>query len=124
MSHDHLQTSRNSVEKEKDKELSRRSFLVGGAAITASSIALGAMNQAEAVDKTKSTRAKSMLVKNALVLVTMDKDRREIGGGGMYIEEGVIKQVDTTDNLPKSADVVLDMKGHLVLPGLERMQNR
>ena len=58
-----------------------------------------------------------MLVKNASVLVTMDKGRREIADGGMYIEDGVIKQVDNTDKLPSTAEVVLDMKGHVVLPG-------
>ncbi|MFN8655885.1 MAG: 8-oxoguanine deaminase [Candidatus Obscuribacterales bacterium] len=61
---------------------------------------------------------KTMLVKNAAILVTMDKTRREIKDGGMFIEGGVIKQVDTTDKLPQTADTVIDMKGQLVLPGL------
>lgn len=63
-------------------------------------------------------RPKSILVKNAAILVTMDKDRREIKNGGMYIEEGEIKQVGNSDNLPQSAELILDMKGKLVLPGL------
>ena len=107
----------NLEDKEKDEGLTRRSFLAG-AAVTASVIALGTSTGAVAADKKVSGRPKSMLVKNALVLVTMDKDRREIKGGGIYIEDGVIKQVDSTDNLPKTAEVVLDMKGQLVLPGL------
>ena len=63
-------------------------------------------------------RPKSMLVKNAAILVTMDKERREIKDGGMYIEDGEIKLVDRSDKLPQSAELILDMKGRLVLPGL------
>ncbi len=63
-------------------------------------------------------RPQSMLVKNAAILVSMDKDRREINNGGMYIEDGEIKQVDSSDKLPRSAELILDMQGHLVLPGL------
>lgn len=59
-----------------------------------------------------------MLVKNASILVTMDKERREIKNGGMYIENGEIKQVGSTDQLPQSAELTLDMKGRMVLPGL------
>jgi len=97
--------------------LSRRSFLAGAAA-TASTLALGQEARAKSSTSSGSRRAKSMLVKNALVLVTMDKNRREIKDGGMYIEDGLIKQVDSSDKLPKSAEVELDMKGQLVLPGL------
>jgi cytosine/adenosine deaminase-related metal-dependent hydrolase len=97
--------------------LTRRTFLAG-AAITASAIALGTTTQVKAADKKVSGRPKSMLVKNAAVLVTMDKTRREIKDGGLYIEDGVIKQVESSDKLPKTAEVVLDMKGQLVLPGL------
>jgi 8-oxoguanine deaminase len=63
-------------------------------------------------------RSKSMLIKNAAILVTMDKERREINNGGMYIEDGEIKQVDSSDRLPQFAELILDMKGRLVLPGL------
>lgn len=63
-------------------------------------------------------RPKSMLVKNAAILVTMDKERREIKDGGMYIEDGEIKQVDSSDRLTQPAELILDMKGRLVLPGL------
>lgn len=97
--------------------ITRRAFLAGATMVTAAGLATGA----EAKEKTKSKssdRPKSMLVKNASVLVTMDKARRELKNGGLYIEDGVIKQVDTSDKLPKTAEVVLDMKDHLVLPGL------
>jgi 8-oxoguanine deaminase len=60
----------------------------------------------------------TLLVKNAKVLVTMDDQRREIADGGLYIENGFIKQVGLTSELPQMADEVLDLTDHLVLPGL------
>ncbi|MBM7060749.1 8-oxoguanine deaminase [Pseudomonas sp. UL073] len=62
--------------------------------------------------------AKTLLVKNADLLVTMDGGRREIKEGGLYIEDNLIKQVGPSHELPQSADVVLDMTGHIVIPGL------
>ena len=107
----------NSHENKNDSGLSRRSFLVG-AALTATSLAHAQNAQASAPTQVKFGRPASMLVKNASVLVTMDKKRREIKDGGMYIENGVITQVGSTNSLPETAELVLDMKNHLVLPGL------
>ena len=59
----------------------------------------------------------TLLVKHAQVLVTMDDDRREIAEGGMYIEDGFVRRVGATEDLAGSADEVLDLSGHLVLPG-------
>ena len=59
----------------------------------------------------------TMLVKNARVLATMDHGRREIADGGMYIKDGFIIQVGKTADLPQEADEVLDLHGHVVLPG-------
>ncbi len=58
----------------------------------------------------------SLLIKNATALVTMDSDRREISGGGVFVEDGIIKAVGT--NLPASADEVIDASGCVVTPGL------
>jgi len=107
-----------------DVGLSRRTFLGGMTAITGSAIAWKVNSPEAAEAKTGSfkgvtqARPKTMLVKNASVLVTMNKERREISNGGMYIEDGVIKKVGDTNALPQTAEIVLDMKGHLVLPGL------
>ena len=60
----------------------------------------------------------TLLVKNAQLLVTMDEKRREIAGGGLYIENGFIKQVGKLEELPARADEILDLKHHIVLPGL------
>ena len=48
----------------------------------------------------------------------MDGARREIAGGGLFARDGWIEQVGPSDHLPTSADEVLDLEGHLVLPGL------
>jgi cytosine/adenosine deaminase-related metal-dependent hydrolase len=61
----------------------------------------------------------TLLVKNSHTLVTMDDNRREIPGGGLFIHDNVIAQVGITSELPTEADRVLDLQGkHVVLPGL------
>ena len=62
----------------------------------------------------------TLLAKNADVLVTMDPARRELRGAGLYAVDGFIRQVGTTDELPATADVVLDLAGQIVLPGPSR----
>jgi cytosine/adenosine deaminase-related metal-dependent hydrolase len=64
------------------------------------------------------SRSRTMLVKNATVLATMDADRREIPGGGLFLRDGKIERVGPTADLPAEADEVLDLAGHVVLPGL------
>jgi len=59
----------------------------------------------------------TLLVKHAQVLATMGTERREIVDGGMLIEDGFITLVGPTSDLPEDADEVLDLSGHLVLPG-------
>ncbi|GAB4471142.1 MAG: 8-oxoguanine deaminase [Anaerolineae bacterium] len=58
------------------------------------------------------------LIRRAQVLVTMDAERREIADGGLFIRDNVIEQVGPTAELPAEADRVIDLSGHLVLPGL------
>lgn len=60
----------------------------------------------------------TLLVKNAAVLVTMDDERQEIAGGGLFVRDNVIEQVGTAEQLPATADTVLDWRDHVVLPGL------
>ena len=61
---------------------------------------------------------RTMLVKNADVLVTMDAARREIRNGGLFVADHRIVAVGPTAELPQTADEVLDLKGHIVIPGL------
>ncbi|HEX7542061.1 MAG TPA: 8-oxoguanine deaminase [Anaerolineales bacterium] len=60
----------------------------------------------------------TLLIKNATVLVTMDDRQREIPEGGLFVRDGFIEQVGLTSELPQAADEVLDLRGHLLLPGL------
>src|SRR5574340_553640 len=59
----------------------------------------------------------TLLIKNAYVL-TMDDHRREIPDGGFFVRDGFIEQVGTTRELPEQADEVMDLRGHVVAPGL------
>jgi cytosine/adenosine deaminase-related metal-dependent hydrolase len=60
----------------------------------------------------------TILIKNATLLVTMDGHRREIRDGGLFARNGFIEQIGSTEDLPETADEVLDLTGHIVLPGL------
>jgi cytosine/adenosine deaminase-related metal-dependent hydrolase len=62
--------------------------------------------------------SKTLLIKNARVLVTMDHARREIADGAVYIRGNVIEQVGASGDLPQTADEVIDASGHVVMPGL------
>lgn len=59
----------------------------------------------------------TLLIRNASLMVTMDDQRREISRGGLFVRDGWIEQVGPSDELPESADEVLDLSGHLLLPG-------
>src|SRR5258708_3688681 len=60
----------------------------------------------------------TLLIKNAHVLVTMDDQRREIASGGLFVRDNLIEAVGPTSDLPQTADEVLDLTDHVVLPGL------
>ncbi|MCC6313409.1 MAG: 8-oxoguanine deaminase [Thermomicrobiales bacterium] len=60
----------------------------------------------------------TLLVKNAAVVVTMDDRRRELRDAGLFARDGVIEQVGPTAELPAEADRVLDLAGHILIPGL------
>ena len=60
----------------------------------------------------------TLLIRHATTLVTMDDQRREIPDGGIFIRDGFVEQVGPTGALPPTADEVLDLHDHIVLPGL------
>jgi len=62
--------------------------------------------------------SKTLLIKNARVVVTMDDQRREIQDGAVFVRDNVIEQVGPTSELPQAADEVIDAAGHVVVPGL------
>lgn len=62
--------------------------------------------------------SKTLLLRNADVLVTMDDDGAEIADGGLFARDGWIEQVGPTSDLPDTADEVIDCRGTVVIPGL------
>lgn len=72
----------------------------------------------------------TLLLKDAAVLVTMDQDRREIGGGALFVENNRIAWVGATPNFERWAaehrpdivrdgcDRIINAAGCVVLPGL------
>jgi 8-oxoguanine deaminase len=63
-------------------------------------------------------KPKTLLIRNARILATMDASRREIPNGGLFAEGNRIVAVGATSELPRTADTVLDLEGHVVVPGL------
>jgi len=60
----------------------------------------------------------TLLIRHAKVLVTMNDRREEFLDGGFLARDGWIEQVGPSAALPSSADEVLDMTGHVVIPGM------
>src|SRR4051812_35006877 len=60
----------------------------------------------------------TLLVKNIHTLVTMNAAREELRDAALFVRDRVIVQVGKTQDLPATADEVLDLRGrHVVLPG-------
>ncbi|MDQ7036163.1 MAG: 8-oxoguanine deaminase [Anaerolineae bacterium] len=61
----------------------------------------------------------TLLVKNIHTLVTMDDERHEIANGAIFVRDGIIEAIGTGDDMPdETADSVLDLSQHIVIPGL------
>ena len=60
----------------------------------------------------------TLLARNATVLATMDDRGTEIAGGGIFARDGVIEAVGSSADLPATADEIIDLTGHVVIPGL------
>ena len=76
-------------------------------------------------------RGDTLLLRNADLLCTMnpadssaatvragDNVGAEIRNGGLFARGGVIEAVGPTSDLPQDADWVIDMTGHVVIPGM------
>lgn len=61
---------------------------------------------------------KTLLFKNAELLVTMDDERREIRGGCLLVEGNRIVAVGGKELCAAPADEEIDLHGHVVIPGL------
>jgi cytosine/adenosine deaminase-related metal-dependent hydrolase len=60
----------------------------------------------------------TLLIQNADLLLTLDSQRRRIPDGALFARDNVIEAVGPTGDLPASADVVINARGKIVLPGL------
>lgn len=60
----------------------------------------------------------SLLVKHATLVVVMDDADNRWADGGIYIVDNVIKQLGPTNQLPETADEVIDASDMLILPGM------
>ncbi|HUO23376.1 MAG TPA: 8-oxoguanine deaminase [Caulobacteraceae bacterium] len=62
--------------------------------------------------------SRSLFLKNADVVVTMDADRRELRGASIHVLGDRIAAIGTDLPTPGAVDEVIDLAGHLVCPGL------
>ena len=60
----------------------------------------------------------TLLARNARVLALMDDAGTEIPDGGLFCRDGVIEQAGPSAVLPQSADEIIDLTDHVVIPGL------
>lgn len=65
----------------------------------------------------------TLLLKNALAVLTMDDQRREIAGGAVLVRDNAIVAVGTTDEVVRAlagtaVDDTIDLAGHVVMPGM------
>jgi cytosine/adenosine deaminase-related metal-dependent hydrolase len=44
--------------------------------------------------------------------------KEEIKNGGLFARNGIIETVAESNSLPQTADTIIDMKGHVVIPGM------
>ena len=62
--------------------------------------------------------ARTLLLRNATLVATMDDARREIADGGVYLRGNAIEAVGAMAGLPAEADEIFDCGGKVVMPGL------
>ena len=60
----------------------------------------------------------TLLLKNADHIATMDDNRRELSNASIFIRDGVIEAIGDPVDLPIDADEVIDLSGHVVIPGM------
>ena len=66
----------------------------------------------------------TLLLKNVRLLCTMDAAAShqvtgaEITDGGVFARDGIIEKIGKSRELPRHADTVIDLNGHIVIPGM------
>lgn len=62
--------------------------------------------------------SRTLLIRNADVIATMDDARRELTQASILIRDAAIEAIGPAHELPQAADEVIDARGHVVIPGL------
>lgn len=62
--------------------------------------------------------SRTLLIRNADVIATMDDARRELAQASILIRDAAIEAIGPAHELPQAADEVIDARGHVVIPGL------
>ncbi|MDP5053151.1 MAG: 8-oxoguanine deaminase [Congregibacter sp.] len=60
----------------------------------------------------------TLLMRHADAVLCMDDAQREIPDGGLFVRDGVIEAVGPSVSLPSTADRVIDLQGHVLMPGM------
>ena len=60
----------------------------------------------------------TLLIRDARVVATFDDERRELSDASILIRGNLLEAIGPAAELPRSADDVIDARGHLVVPGL------
>jgi 8-oxoguanine deaminase len=63
----------------------------------------------------------TILIKNVGLLVKMGGADTPIPPGGLLIGDNVIQQIGPTEELPQTADTVINTRGMVALPGLDTL---
>ncbi|NJM05767.1 8-oxoguanine deaminase [Candidatus Gracilibacteria bacterium] len=61
---------------------------------------------------------RTLLIRNATLVATMDDADTRVADGAVYVEDNVIAQVGPSAQLPVHADTIIDAREMIVLPGL------
>mgnify|MGYP003332882439 FL=1 len=62
--------------------------------------------------------SRTLLIRNADVIATMDDARRELAQASILIRDAAIEAIGPAHELPQTADEIIDARGHVVIPGL------
>jgi cytosine/adenosine deaminase-related metal-dependent hydrolase len=61
---------------------------------------------------------RTLLIRDATLVATFDDARRELPGASVLVRGNLVEAVGPAADLPRTADEVIDARGHLVIPGL------
>jgi 8-oxoguanine deaminase len=60
----------------------------------------------------------TVLIRDAACIATMDEHSTELKNASLLIRDGSIEAIGSAADLPRTADEVIDARGHLVIPGM------